>query len=103
MIDDQQELNRIMGKKLNYLLNEVGDCGRNAIHWAIHTNNPQIVSFLIIKGANPTVLTIDEYTPLQLAVQHHSISIMKLLLQQKKLDINQVTKRGTALHLAVVN
>jgi ankyrin repeat protein len=26
-----------------------------------------------------------------------------LLLEQKKLDVNQVTKRGTALHLAVIN
>jgi hypothetical protein len=29
-----------MDKKLNYLLNELGDCGRNAMHWAIHINNP---------------------------------------------------------------
>lgn len=62
-----------------------------------------MVSFLIIKGANPTILTIDYYTPLQLAVQHRSPDIMNLLIEQKKIDINQVTKRGTALHLAVIN
>lgn len=81
----------------------MGDCGRNALHWAIHMTNPDIVSFLIIKGADPRVLTLDEYTPLQLAVQHHSPSIIKLLLEQKKLDINQVTSRGSAIHLAVLN
>lgn len=92
-----------MTKKLKYLLNENGDCGRSALHWAIHLNSPDIVSFLIIKGADPTVLTIDNYTPLQLAVQHHSPEIITLLLEQKKIDVNQVTKRGTALHLAVIN
>lgn len=92
-----------MKKKMIYLLNQLGDCGRNALHWAIHINHPDIVSFLIIKGTDPTVRTIDDYTPLQLAVQHHSPEIMKLLLEQKKLDINQVTSKGTALHLAIVN
>lgn len=73
------------------------------MHWAIHINSPEIVSFLIIKGANPTILTIDNYSPLQLAVQHHSPDIITLLLEQKKIDVNQITKRGTALHLAVIN
>lgn len=62
-----------------------------------------MVSFLIIKGANPTILTIDEYSPLQLAVLHRSPIIMNLLLQQKKIDINQVTKNGSALHLSMIN
>lgn len=100
---DEDDIDGVMSKKLKYLLNEAGDCGRNALHWAIHLNNPDIVSFLIIKGANPTILTIDGYTPLQLAVQHHSPEIMKLLIDQKKIDVNQATKRGTALHLAVMN
>ncbi len=73
------------------------------MHWAIHINSPDMVSFLIIKGANPTILTIDNYTPLQLAVLHHSPEIMRLLIEQKKIDINQATKCGTALHLAVAN
>ena len=100
---DEEDLNRIMAKKLKYLLNENGDCGRNALHWAIHMTNMEVVSFLIIKGASPTVLTIDNYTPLQLAVQHHSTEILRLLLEQKKTDINQVTMHGSALHLAVAN
>ena len=92
-----------MVRKLKYLLNQAGDCGRNALHWAIHSGNAQIVSFLIIKGADPSILTIDGYSPLQLAVQHRSPDIMTLLLAQKKVDVNQLTPRGTALHLAVAN
>ena len=62
-----------------------------------------MVSFLLIKGSNPTLLTIDQYTPLQLAVQHRSLDILTLLLSQKKIDVNQVTAKGTALHLAAIN
>jgi len=58
-VENEKIYDKIMKKKLNYVLNESGDCGRNLLHWAIHINNPEIVSFLIIKGANPTILTID--------------------------------------------
>ena len=92
-----------MKKKTPYLLNELGDCGRNSLHWAIQISNADIVSFLIIKGANPTTLTLDDYSPLQLAVQMRSKEIMECLLHQKKLDVNQVTSKGSALHLAVIN
>lgn len=92
-----------MKKKYQYLLNEIGDCGRNALHWAIHINHIDIVSFLLIKGASTTKLTIDHYSPLQLAVQHHSAEIVALLLQQPNFNLNQTTTHGTALHLAVRN
>lgn len=49
----------------------MGDCGRNALHWAIHMKHTDIVAFLLIKGTNPKAPTLDGYTPLQLAVQHH--------------------------------
>jgi ankyrin repeat protein len=81
----------------------MGDCGRNALHWAIHINNIDLVSFLLIKGASLTKVTIDQYSPLQLAVQHHSSAIVSLLLEQPNFNVNQVTKHGTALHLAVRN
>lgn len=61
-----------------------------------------MVSFLIIKGCNITICTIDEFTPLQLAVINGSTDILGLLLDQKRTDINQVTSQGTALHLAVM-
>ena len=71
-VNDESELEQLLKMKDSYLLNQVGDCGRNSLHWAIHMNLADVVSFLLIKGANPSVLTIDQYTPLQLAVVHHS-------------------------------
>ena len=71
------------------------------MHWAIHSNRIDIVSFLLIKGANPSILTIDQYTPLQLSVLHHSYDILDMLLNQHLVDINQVTSHGTAVHVGV--
>ncbi len=61
-----------------------------------------ILSFLLIKGANPTLPTTDDHSPLQLAVLAHSPDMLSLLLQQTRTDVNQVTAYGTALHLAGV-
>jgi ankyrin repeat protein len=58
---------------------------------------------LLIKGAIPSIQTIDDYTPLQLSIQHHAHSIAEVLLSHHKIDVNQVTAHGTALHLAVKN
>ena len=79
----------------------MGEEGKNALHEAIYANNIDIVNFLMIKGAEPTILTIDDYTPLQLAIVNQSSEIATTLLEQKLTDINQNTSHGTALHLAV--
>jgi len=62
-----------MEKKNFFLINEIGDEGKNALHWAISMNNIDIVFFLLIKGSNPSILTHEEYSPLQLAVKNNSI------------------------------
>ena len=37
----------------------MGDDGLNALHTAINSSNIDIVSFLLIKGSNPSILTHD--------------------------------------------
>ena len=56
---------------------------------------------MLLKHADPSILTIDEYTPLQLAIIFKNIEIVKILLPQPKVDPNKITAHGTALHLAV--
>lgn len=90
-----------MIKKDRYLLNEIGDSGRNSLHEAIAANHPEVVTFLLIKGANPRLHTVHEYTALQLAVKAHSPDILKILLEQSLVDVNEVTIWGTALHICV--
>lgn len=66
----------------------MGDCGRNSLHWAIHMKHQDIVSFLLIKGVNSMVQTIDQYTPLQLAVLHHEPEVLAMLLNQPMIDVS---------------
>jgi ankyrin repeat protein len=71
------------------------------LHEAVSCNNLDIASFLLIKGANSRTLTIDEYTILQLAIVSHSTEVLRAILDQNIVDINEVTSWGSALHLAV--
>lgn len=73
------------------------------LHEAIQVNNADIVSFLLIKGTDPSLPTFDDHTPLQLAVLNHSPDVLTLLLQQSRIDVNQVTTHGTALHMAAAH
>lgn len=40
---DEKLLTRIMNKKINFLLNETGECGRAALHWAVQDKNLDMV------------------------------------------------------------
>lgn len=44
--------------------------------------------------------TIDEWTPLQLAIQRNHLDTLKLLLEEKNIKINELTSRSSALHIA---
>ena len=60
-----------------------------------------MVEFLLIKSANPNTVSLDHYTPLQLAIVLKTNSIFQTLVSHPKIDINQVSEKGTALHIAV--
>ena len=70
----------MLNKKNEFLINEIGDEGKNALHEAIEQTNVEVISFLLIKGTFPLILTHDEYSPLQLAIKVSSVQIMKILL-----------------------
>jgi len=59
-----------------------------------------MVSFLLIKGTDPSLTTSDDFTPLQMAIKNHLPDMLSLLLQQSRIDVNQLTSKGTALHVA---
>ena len=54
-----------------------------------------------MKFTDSSIETIDQYTPLQLAVVHRNLELVQTLLNQPKVDPNKLTTHGTALHLAV--
>jgi ankyrin repeat protein len=56
---------------------------------------------LLAHSCDPTVVSGDQHTPLQLAIGLEAMPIFKLLLSHPKMEINQVTDKGTALHFAI--
>lgn len=62
-----------------------------------------MVEFLLIKSSDPNVVSIDEYTPLQLSIVLRASSIFQTLVSHPKIDLNKVTKKGSALHVALEN
>jgi len=92
-----------------------GEQGWNALHWAVYLGHQAILTeFLSIKP-NFNIQTSDGWTPLQLAVYRNqfesslfsellvNVLAVKTLLKVKSLNINEVTKKSTALHIAVKN
>jgi hypothetical protein len=89
----EEELNK--GVNINIL---AGD-GLSTLQWAMAAEL-NIMEFLLKKGANPNVESIEGATPIMNAVQSNKMQHLKLLIQFKG-DVNAKDKRGfTALHRA---
>lgn len=62
-----------------------------------------MVAYLLSQKVDVNARTTDEWTPLTIAVDKRSVEICELLLRNPEIDVNQVTSRGSALHLAASN
>lgn len=60
-----------------------------------------MTEFLLIKGCNPNTVSLDQYTPLQLAIAVNSMPIFETLAAHPKIDINLQSDKGSPLHLAI--
>lgn len=47
--------------------------------------------------------TTDDWTPLMLAVESGNQPVCELILNHSEIDVNQVTSKGSALHIASFN
>ncbi|OMJ82739.1 hypothetical protein SteCoe_16508 [Stentor coeruleus] len=71
------------------------------LHYACNYGNSEIVAYLISRKVNVNRVTLDEWTPLQLACYIQHISCVRELLSYTNLQINKMTRfRGAGLHLA---
>ena len=83
------------------LFNCVEDNKWSPLHYVCVSGELKILKFLLDKRVNCNKVTIDEWTPLQLAVYFGRVEVVEALLQSSNILINKKTKfRGTALHLA---
>lgn len=83
------------------MINELGCAGWGVIHTAVYYDHADLVSFLLIKNCDPNIVTTDGWTALQLAVSKKSVRIARMLLEYPSVRVNELTARGTALHIAV--
>ena len=59
-----------------------------------------ILKELLTQNVDVNKVTVDGWSPLQLVVTRKNIDEMKLLLSAASIDINLLTQKGTALHVA---
>ena len=82
-------------------LNYVEENKWGALHYACLAGHSDIVKFLVDLRVNCNKVTIDEWTPLQLASFLGRTECVRFLVAHPNLQLNKMTKfRGTALHLA---
>jgi ankyrin repeat protein len=58
------------------------------------------MNFLLEKHADPNLWTSDGWTPLQLAVSRRAIKCAHILVSSPRVKVNDLTIKGTALHIA---
>ena len=75
--------------------------GWQLIHYAALYGRDEILKYLITLGCNVNLETNDSWTALTLAASHGRSSCVSILLKNPQIQINKVTKRGAALHVAV--
>jgi ankyrin repeat protein len=73
-------------------INERDSNGRSALYYAIESNaeNIDVVSMILGAGGDPTNGNEKEMIPLHAAIDRDYQKIVKLLLDQDKININQV-------------
>ena len=85
------------------LVNERDGGQRTPLHWAARKGDPEILEYLIKKGADPNALDEDKATPLVNAVANGHRALVKMLIDAGS-DVNLRNVFGmSALHYAVRN
>lgn len=93
---------------MRQLVDELGGAGWNVLHFAIFIGSEEIFDYLLELECDVNKLTHDGWSPLQLAISRNHMSsknlsytkVFKKLIENDKVDLNDCTSRGTALHVA---
>lgn len=75
--------------------------GWKLLHYSSLYGSDEILKLLLQLGCNSNAESEDNWTPLMLASAHCRVSCVSILIKHPQIQINKVTKRGSALHVAV--
>ena len=97
------QVDSLKQKLLSDVINATDELKWSAIHHACHLRYPAILKALLEHHTDVNTETIDHYIPLQLACFEDSYECVELLLSSPLIQINKMTTRGSALHIACKN
>lgn len=102
MKDKPEELVKILEQWEDLrLVDEIDNNGWGLIHFASVQGKDLCLRKLVLNGANLNLVTNDEWTPLGLAAAHAQAACLTILLRSPGVQMNKMTKKGSALHIAV--
>jgi len=76
--------------------------GWTCMHFAAFKGHTEIVKALLQSHVTPNTVSEDHWTPLMLACHRGHVPCVDLLLADSRVNINQRTGRGTALHIVAL-
>lgn len=91
-----------LGTTMKGLINHPIENKWTCIHLVCKNGHSGLLQELISQGADYNAETLDDWTPLMLCSYHGYILCVQILLNQPNIQINQLTDRGTALHMSCV-
>lgn len=95
----EEYLIEIKQKKMS-LIDELGEKGWGALHYAIFCGADEILDELLALDADVNQCTGDGWLPIQLAIDLKSRDTIEKLLEDPNININLVTSRGAPIHTA---
>jgi ankyrin repeat protein len=100
---NSQEMDRIL-KEGKFAINDRDKDGETPLHYATRAENFNSVSYLLEKGADPTIRDKVGFTPFDMAAMlNKETKILELLLAHEKVDLDKRDESGrTILQMAIM-
>ncbi|CAD8149110.1 unnamed protein product [Paramecium pentaurelia] len=82
------------------LINGIELTGWNALHLVTFLGDEKMYLWLISSGGDISILSKDGWNCLQIAIWQSNIKMTNLIMGSNSINVNQITIKGTALHIA---
>lgn len=84
-------------------INQTTDSGTTALFLACEQDQPALVRRLLLHGADPNLCPNDGASPLYIACQYGHEEVVKLLLEDKRVNVNKRTAAHNATALLIAS